>query len=301
MTYPNNKPTSNTSNGGLQSSFRIVVLIICLLILGTVGYLYYQKMPKPNYTADIPAVSHTLKYDYLPTATGEIVYHTYYTLSYKEEDEQPEWVAYILTKKSIQLPNVKRAENFVPDPMVATYSATTDDYRGSGYTRGHLVPAGDMAFDETAMQETFYMSNMSPQLRQFNNGVWRELEENVRDWAYKADSLYVISGPILSNPIKKIGKKNKVTVPSAFYKVLLDNKGQEKKAIGFIIPHELSEKRLETYMVPITQIEALTGIRFFTHMSNQQNIEKMKSMIQPEKWSVNEKSYQLRITKWNYQ
>lgn len=301
MAYPNSKATSNTSNLGLQSSFRLVILIMCLLIIGAVGYLYYQKMPNPNYTADIPAVSPILEYDYLPTSSGEIVHHTYYTLSYKEEDEEPEWVAYILTKNSLQLPNVKRTDNFVPDHMVTTYSATTDDYRGSGYTRGHLVPAGDMAFDETAMKETFYMSNMSPQLRQFNNGVWRELEENVRNWAYKADSLYVISGPILSNPIKNIGKKNKVTVPSAFFKVLLDNKGQEKKAIGFIIPHELSENRIETYMVPVAKIEAITGIRFFTHMPDHQNIEKLKTMTQPEKWNVNEKSYQLRITKWNYQ
>lgn len=151
------------------------------------------------------------------------------------------------------------------------------------------------------MKESFYMSNMSPQLRQLNNGIWRELEENVRDWTYKADSLYVISGPVFANPIKIIGKSNMVTVPSAFYKVLLDNNGPEKKAIGFIIPHELSEKRLETYMVTVQDVEKITGLKFFENMPGQQEVTGLKSSINPSKWKVSDKRYQLRVTKWNYE
>lgn len=288
-------------NQGLQPFFKFVIIVILGLISASLVYIYGKNTNKTDLVGVNVPVQQTLKYDYLPTATGEVIHHTYYTLSYKEAYEQPEWVAYILTKASIIKPNVKRERDFVPDPNVSTYSATTDDYKGSGYTRGHLVPAGDMAFDATAMRETFYMSNMSPQLRQLNGGIWRELEENVRDWAYKADSLYVISGPILTNPIKKIGKRNRVSVPSAFYKVLLDNKGPEKKAIGFIIPHELSEKRLESYMVSVSDVEAVTGIKFFGNMNNQQEISKLKTTLEPSKWSVNEKRYQLRINNWNYQ
>ena len=288
-------------NQGLQPFFKFVIIVILGLISASLVYIYGKNTNKTDLVGVNVPVQQTLKYDYLPTATGEVIHHTYYTLSYKEAYEQPEWVAYILTKASIIKPNVKRERDFLPDPNVSTYSATTDDYKGSGYTRGHMVPAGDMAFDATAMRETFYMSNMSPQLRQLNGGIWRELEENVRDWAYKADSLYVISGPILTNPIKKIGRKNRVSVPSAFYKVLLDNKGPEKKAIGFIIPHELSEKRLESYMVSVSDIEAVTGMKFFANMSNQQEISKLKTTLEPAKWNVNEKRYQLRINKWNYQ
>ena len=119
--------------------------------------------------------------DYLTASTtGQIVGHRYYTLSYSEEHEQAEWVAYILYKNRLDKEWVERSELFVPDPMVDTKSATSADYRGSGYHRGHLVPAADMAFNEKAMEETFYMSNISPQAANFNKGIWRELEELTR-------------------------------------------------------------------------------------------------------------------------
>jgi len=120
----------------------------------------------------------------LPTSTtGQIINHEFYSLSYDEEHEQAEWVAYELTKESLIVPNVKRTGNFRPDPKVRKASASDRDYRGSGYDRGHMAPAGDMAFSKEAMSQTFYMSNMSPQIRNFNGGIWRELEENVRNWA----------------------------------------------------------------------------------------------------------------------
>ncbi|MCZ2101303.1 MAG: DNA/RNA non-specific endonuclease [Chitinophagales bacterium] len=299
-----NTKNSKTSKSGLKPLFRFIMLVIGLLVLGITTYFYQERLPNQPFVevSTTTDAKTKVKYNYLPSSTGEVINHTYYSLSYKEVHEQPEWVAYILTKKSLQKkPKAKREKDFVPDVLVTTYSATADDYRGSGYTRGHLVPAGDMAFDSTAMRETFLMSNMSPQLRQLNNGIWRELEENVRDWAYKADSLYVISGPILKHPIKTIGRKNKVTVPSAFYKVLLDNKGPEKKAIGFIIPHELSEKSLETYMVSVSDVEALTGLKFFEQMPNSEEMVRLKSNYEAKQWPVDKKRYDLRIKKWNYE
>ena len=304
MAIHSDKHKNPASSGkGLQSAFKLVVLVLGLIVTGTIVYYYKGAVPNPGFAATGTSVQPNIqyKYNYLPSSTGEMIHHTYYSLSYREAHEQPEWVAYILTRKSLQAPNVSREKDFVPDGMVSTYSATPDDYRGSGYTRGHLVPAGDMAFDTLAMRETFLMSNISPQLRQLNNGIWRDLEEHVRDWAYKADSLYVVSGPVLSNPVKKTGRKNKVTVPAAFYKVLLDNKGPEKKAIGFIIPHELSEKRLETYMVAVSDVEALTGLKFFEQMPNQAEILRLKSSIEPGKWQISDKRYQLRVKKWNYE
>lgn len=286
---------------GLQLTFIIVIFLVIVIILSVIGYKIYNNHSNSGLVSNHISAQVSTKYDYLPSSTGEVVYHKYYTLSYVEKHEQPEWVAYVLTRASLNKPNVKREKDFEPDPAVSTYSATSNDYRGSGYTRGHLAPAGDMAFDAEAMKESFYMSNMSPQLRQLNNGIWRELEENVRDWTYKADSLYVISGPVFANPIKIIGKSNMVTVPSAFYKVLLDNNGPEKKAIGFIIPHELSEKRLETYMVTVQDVEKITDLKFFENMPGQQEVTGLKSSINPSKWKVSDKRYQLRVTKWNYE
>ncbi len=237
--------------------------------------------------------------DFLPSSKGEIVKHTYYTLSYIERHEQAEWTAYKMDRKMLNIPNVARHDHFEADYDVKTRSAFRRDYTGSGYTRGHLVPAGDMAFDIEAMRESFYMSNMSPQLREHNNGVWKELEENIRDWTYKANELYIITGPILTNPIKTIGKENKVTVPSAFYKVLYDP--LHDKGIGFIIPNARSEERLETYMMTIDQVEIATGIDFFYQLLNNNDEERMESRIDPSLWNVSDKRYQLRINKWNWE
>ncbi|MBK9564695.1 MAG: DNA/RNA non-specific endonuclease [Saprospiraceae bacterium] len=238
---------------------------------------------------------------FLPSASGQVIHHTYYTLSYNEKNEQAQWVAYVMDRKMLNVPNLPRYNYFDPDYQVTTRSAFHRDYNSSGYTRGHLVPAGDMAFDTLAMRETFLMSNISPQLRAFNNGIWKELEENVRDWTYKAESLYIISGPIFTGYRKTIGRENKIAVPDAFFKVLLDYTDPERKAIAFILPHEMSERRLQEFMVSVDEVERVTGIDFFNEMINDVEEEKLESQFDKTKWNVSDKRYQLRITKWNYE
>ena len=117
------------------------------------------------------------------STTGEVILNPYFALSYSETHEQAEWVAYELTAERLDMPWVKRSDNFLPDPKITRASASPTDYRNSGYDRGHLVPAADMAFSEEAMAATFLMSNISPQSSNFNKGIWRELEELTRDWA----------------------------------------------------------------------------------------------------------------------
>ena len=114
-----------------------------------------------------------------PTARGEVIEHTYYTLSYIEQHEQPEWVYYVLTGDMIS-GAAKRGNDFRSDPKVPTESAQLNDYKGSGYDRGHLAPAASMSINSTAMSESFYMSNMSPQEPGFNRGIWKNLEKTVR-------------------------------------------------------------------------------------------------------------------------
>jgi len=290
----NHEPQSR----GLQTTFRLVIFLIIAVFALVGGYIWFNgiKVGPP----DQPLPPQMLR-TYLPSSNGDTIHHSYYSLSYLEDDEIAEWVAYRMDRKQLQVPNVDREKFYAPDDKIATGSAVHADYSGSGYTRGHLAPAGDMAFSELAMKESFFMSNMSPQIKEFNNGVWKELEENVRDWTYKAETLYIVSGPILSNPIKKIGKQNKITVPSAFYKVLLDYTGDEKKGIAFIIPNSLSTERLETYMVSIDSIEAITGLDFFNDMINDDEEEKLESTMNPNLWNVSDKRYQLRINKWNYE
>ncbi|MCK5908001.1 MAG: DNA/RNA non-specific endonuclease, partial [Flavobacteriales bacterium] len=100
-------------------------------------------------------------FNFCPTAsdTNQVVHHTYYCLSYSEKDEQSEWVAYKITSRNID-GNVKRKNNFKADKKVTTESAQLSDYKGSGFDRGHLAPAGSMKINKTSMSESFFMSNM---------------------------------------------------------------------------------------------------------------------------------------------
>ena len=106
----------------------------------------------------------------------------------------------------------KRKDNFRLDPVIKTGSAILADYKGSGYDRGHLPPAGDMAWSKEAMSESFFLTNMSPQVPALNRGMWRILEEQIRTWALKEQELYIITGTIIRPNYKTIGP-NKVTVP----------------------------------------------------------------------------------------
>ncbi|MFZ1562173.1 MAG: DNA/RNA non-specific endonuclease, partial [Saprospiraceae bacterium] len=103
------------------------------------------------------------------------------------------------------------------------------------------------------------------------------------------------------NVAQTIGKENKVTVPSGFFKVLLDFESPEKKGIAFIIPNELSSKRLEDYMVTIDEVENLTGLDFFDNMIDNIEEENIESKIRKESWKVSDKRYQLRISRWNFE
>lgn len=194
--------------------------------------------------------------------SDEIIHHFAYTLSYSEPNEQASWVAYLLTREHVSNKIAKRTNRFIPDPMVSTGSATNADYAKSCYDRGHLAPAGDMSWSAITMAESFYYSNMSPQVPAFNRGIWKKLEEKVRDWAIEYDSLYIVTGGVLTNDLPTIGI-DKVSVPNSYYKVILKYSKGDVKGIGFLMPNERSHQTLQDFVVPIDSIEVVTGIDFY--------------------------------------
>lgn len=236
---------------------------------------------------------------YLPTSqSATVIHHKYYSLAYAEKHEQAEWVAYELRRDRLKPPWVGRTEDFRPDAAISTKSALPLDYRNSGFDKGHLVPAGDMAFDETAMSETFLMSNISPQVRGFNHGIWRELEELTRDWAKKFGHLYVVTGPHFEQPTEKIGQ-SKVSVPKAYFKVLLDMTEPEIKAVSFLIPNRMSVETLDKFAMPIDSLEFLTGLDFFPDLLEESLEIQLEKTMDLKLWPMNAKKYQVRIERWN--
>jgi len=191
-----------------------------------------------------------------------VVRHKHYALRYNEQHEQAEWVAYKLEAEHLK-GNNERNDHFRSDPAVPSETPTRNDYRGSGYDRGHLAPAADFRFSKEAIDESFYMSNMSPQEPGFNRGMWRGLESKVRDWAKDKHQLYIVAGPVLEPRLKKIGRDNKVSVPKAFYKIILDLDPEHPHAIAFLMPNKKCEGYYEDYMITIDALESKTGIDFF--------------------------------------
>src|SRR5450759_3173211 len=204
--------------------------------------------------------------DLLPkSTTGQIIKHTYYTLSYSEPNEQAEWVYYELTPAFVN-GSQPRKDAFRPDPMVSSGSAQLSDYQGSGYDRGHLCPAADMKLNATSMSETFFLSNMSPQEPAFNRGIWESLEATVRSWAITEGKIYVVTGGVLTSNKGKIGASG-VSIPKYFYKVIYAPKGQGKM-IALVLPNEKGIKQLKEYVVSVDSVESLTGIDFFPALSD---------------------------------
>lgn len=222
--------------------------------------------------------------DFLPTAKGELIKHTYYTLSYIEAHEQPEWVAYYLSPDMLRAVH-KRKDTFKPDPAVSTGSATYDDYGTSPeYDAGHLLPCRQMQFDCTAMSETFYMSNMSPQHKDFNRHKWSYLEKLERNIAWRNGGLYVITGPVLTSTRGTIGLTNRISIPNYYYKVFLSHSEAGIKAIAFLLPNEKTSVPFEDYVVSIDSLEALSGIDFFPALDDALE-DRIEAFSDKTKWS----------------
>ena len=209
----------------------------------------------------------TATLDFLPSSsTGQIIMHQFYTLSYNEKAEQAEWLAYELKRSYLGSNNYKRPF-FNEDPKVKTGSADWRNYKNSGYDKGHLCPAGDMGFNINAYNDTFLTSNISPQVHDFNGGIWNRLEQKVRYWAAMYDGVFVVTGGILGEQIETIGYEA-VVVPKYFYKILLDNSKGEYKMIAFLVPNESSNRPLYDFVVSVDSIEKMTGIDFFPKLED---------------------------------
>lgn len=205
-----------------------------------------------------------------------IIKHIGFTLCYDEKHEQADWVAYELTADETARA-FERSNKFSPDPDVVTGSADNADYKGSGYDRGHLAPAADMSWSFETMQESFYYSNMSPQVPSFNRGIWKRLEEKVRDWARSNRSIYVVTGPVLEEGLPFIGH-DRVSVPRFYYKVLLDYSSPDIKGIGFVLPNEGSKLPLSSFAVSIDEVERITHLDFFPSLPDDEEAKIEKSV-----------------------
>lgn len=241
--------------------YTILLIIVTVIIYVANNYLDKKNENYPK--TEIESGEYESEFDttFLPkSTTGNIVTHNFYTLSYSEKHEQAEWVAYELKSEHIAKNDFKRPY-FVEDRKVKSKSADWRNYKKSGYDKGHLCPAGDRTFNYDAYHETFLTSNISPQNKEFNRGVWNRLEQKTRYWSKKYGEVYVITGGVLEGQMKNIGDE-RVSVPNYFYKIIVSSNNQELNAIAFLIPNEPSNQSIYEYVVTIDEIETKTKIDF---------------------------------------
>lgn len=214
---------------------------------------------------------------------GQIVKHMAYTLQYNEEHEQASWVAYYLTRTRL-FGGVSRTDDFREDPLVTTGSAQLDDYKYTGYDRGHMAPAGDFTWSQSAMSESFFLSNMSPQRNSFNAGIWATLEGQVRGWANTGnDTLFIATGPILRAGLPKIGARNRLSVPEYYYKAIMRKNTTGLYTIAFLMKHENSSQPLSKFAITVDSLERATGIDFFSKLPVETQAD-IESRIDVSKW-----------------
>jgi len=219
----------------------------------------------------LPSIRDELRYG-VPAA-DQILFNRYYVLGYSYYFRQAKWALEIVNDS---FDDVSRLNNFRPDYRVPEmYRADLVDYEKSGYDRGHLVSSANQKEVEVQNSETFLLSNMSPQVPEFNRGIWKTLEQKVRKLNSRKDILetYVLSGPIFyfDKKVKCIGKDDKnevnIPVPHAFFKsILSESKTGAIKMYSFIIANEEKSEKLNDFAVSTRKIERYTGIHLWENL-----------------------------------
>jgi endonuclease G len=184
------------------------------------------------------------------SSCDQLIEHPYYRLCYASNHRLSLWTLHYLDSSFIE-GSTSRTDDYRLDPLVLK-GVEERDYKGSGFDRGHLVPAADMRLNYKAMPG-------------FNRGIWQSLERLVRRLVLQRGPAFIITAPILNNGLTRL-KKN-ISIPQEFYKIVYWPKKRE--AIAFLIPNESqSGQSPRDFQVSVDQIENLTSLDFFWHLED---------------------------------
>ena len=231
----------------------MIFLLLALVVL-TVS----PAQSIPLYHKCYPVSKHPLK---LLRKTG-------HEIGFNQRTNNAEWVAYHVFKCVGNCHyGLPRPRSFRKDPSLNN-GITTKDYVRSGYDRGHLAPnhAISTRYGRFAQKDTFLMSNIVPQKPNLNRGVWYQLEKRIaRKWASEYQELWILTGSVYLDSKNPQYIKNKIRIPDAFFKIILDEKNNKPRLMAFLIPQTAKKSaRIEEYLVSVDRIEELTGIDFFS-------------------------------------
>jgi endonuclease G len=211
----------------------------------------------------------------------QIIKKKSYIVSYNKDTKIANWVAWHLTSEHTE-GSIGRGNMFHEDEEVPSPKATVEDYKGSGWSRGHMCPAGDNKWDAEAMYQSFSLINVCPQNASLNSGLWNSLEIDCRNWAKRFHDIYIICGPVFFQQNHEVIGFNEIYVPEAFFKVVLCLNGKPK-GLGVIVKNTAGNKKKDIYYNSIDQVERITGMDFFPLLSDDVEDE-VESNLDMDMW-----------------
>ena len=211
----------------------------------------------------------------------QIIKKKNYIASYNKDTKIANWVAWHLTSEHTE-GSIGRGNMFHEDEEVPSPKATVEDYKGSGWSRGHMCPAGDNKWDAEAMYQSFSLINVCPQNASLNSGLWNSLEIDCRNWAKRFHDIYIICGPVFFQQDHEVIGINEIYVPEAFFKVVLCLNGKPK-GMGVIVKNTAGNKKKDIYYNSIDQVERITGMDFFPLLSDDVEDE-VESNLDMDMW-----------------
>lgn len=207
-----------------------------------------------------------------------------FLVNFNPENKTPNYVVWILQGEETSGTS-SRSNKFWTDNDVEG-CPTTKDYTKSGFDRGHMCPAGEQKWSETAMHDSFVMTNICPQKHELNSGAWKTLEEKERLWACRDKALVIAAGPIYDPESHETIGGSSVRVPSAFFKVLLAPFAQPVRAIGFVYPNMRCPGNMSNYATTVDEVEKITGLDFFSALPDEIE-ERVESSASFKEWNSN--------------
>lgn len=245
-----------------NSLFVIIVLLACLSC----------SPPNRQHPHRVKQVRQDSFKENPKALSSTLLYYTAFTVSYNPNTRQPDWVSYTLTAEEVEATKhtPKMPRNFMPDPNLNLPQATNEDYRGSGWVRGHMARRQDMKWSEQAVMECDYFTNICPQNSDMNNGVWHQIENLARKLAVRYDSVQVVCGPVfLSDTPQTIGA-NKVHIPHLFFKAFLIRKTNSYYTIAFLCPNKEDLASVTDVICSVNTIESLVGLNLFEFLDDRE-------------------------------
>lgn len=254
-------------------SRRLAIIIITYLLpiaLLAQGHRGMGEPPLDKKLMELPAIN---KNDVILVYNGFVV-------NYNTRRLIPNWVAYELTAEEVA-GEVPRARSFGMDLDYKERQAMREDYSNTGWDKGHMAPSADMKWSQTAMYESFYLTNVCPQDHDLNGKDWQTLEKYVRTWAERYGHVWVVCGPYVTNNKYGTIGENRVTIPDGFFKAVLRQEGRNWYSIAFVFENDNHKQAVKDAVVSVNEVEQLIGYDLFANLKDriEETIESQKNWI----------------------